>query len=109
MKPSSIVEEIISQAIQRGELDNLPGKGKPLEESTPNPFATPEETMLSRVLKSAGLLPIEVQILREMEEVKQRIEACKSDSDKQALKKRLHGLQQKYDIQMDARRAFFDR
>jgi DnaJ homolog subfamily C member 28 len=45
----------IREAQQRGEFDNLPGKGKPLD-LTPNPYAR-EQELAFKILKDAGYAP----------------------------------------------------
>ncbi|MCS6842749.1 MAG: DUF1992 domain-containing protein, partial [Caldilineales bacterium] len=46
-------QSLIEEQIARLDLDNLPGKGKPLDLSA-NPFVTPDEAMAQRLLKNAG-------------------------------------------------------
>jgi len=51
----SWIDEQIREAQQRGEFDNLPGKGKPLD-LTPNPYAR-EQEIAFKILKDAGCAP----------------------------------------------------
>jgi DnaJ family protein C protein 28 len=51
----SWVDEQIREAEERGQFDNLPGKGKPLD-LTPNPYAQDRE-MAFKILKDAGCAP----------------------------------------------------
>jgi len=54
-----VAETRILEAIENGELDNLPGSGKPLDLGDDS--AVPEELRLAyRVLKNAGFVPPEV-------------------------------------------------
>ena len=108
MELSKIVETMIKLAIERGEFDNLPGKGKQIKLKPPNPFESKEENLFYKILKSSGVMPVEILILKELEVTKQRLEECKNDSEKGVLKKKLKELKLKYDIQMDARRNFFN-
>lgn len=65
-----IVEEMIKEAMERGEFDDLPGKGKPIDLT--EYFETPEEVRLANsVLKSAGMTSREVDLLKEIAELKQ--------------------------------------
>jgi hypothetical protein len=67
---SKIMDERIGDAIAAGEFDNLPGKGKPLN-GLDAYFAAPEDwRMGASMLKSAGFLPQEMQLLKEIEELK---------------------------------------
>ncbi len=101
------VEMIIKQAIERGELDNLPGEGKPIELRNINPFETKEDRMLNWIIAAAGELPIEIMILKEIESLKQKLEGCTSDSEKQILQSKLDEMNWKYEIQREARLAFY--
>lgn len=61
-----LVENKIREAIERGEFDNLPGRGRPLDLDAY--FNTPEELRLGfALLKSAGFVPPEVELQRELE------------------------------------------
>lgn len=76
-----IVESIIKEAMERGEFDNLPGKGKPID--LREYFETPEEVRLAHsVLKNAGMTSREVDLLKEIAELKQ-IQAALVDEKKQ--------------------------
>lgn len=55
----ALVEERIQDAMRRGEFDDLPGAGKPLE--LDDDRLVPEEVRAAyRVLKNAGFIPPEV-------------------------------------------------
>jgi hypothetical protein len=67
-----IIEERIKEAIESGAFDNLSGKGKPLDLAPY--FQTPEDLRLGySVLKSAGFLPEEAQILKEVEALREQL------------------------------------
>ena len=55
-----LAERKIAEAIERGELDELPGAGKPLDLED-DPLVPEEVRMAYRVLKNAGYVPPEVQ------------------------------------------------
>ncbi|RME59693.1 DUF1992 domain-containing protein, partial [Candidatus Parcubacteria bacterium] len=48
----TIAEQRIREAQARGELDDLPGAGKPLALEEDNPFVPPELRMAYKVLKN---------------------------------------------------------
>ena len=50
------VEEIIRKAQERGDFDNLPGSGKPLD-LRENPFVPPEWQLAYRMLAGSGFAP----------------------------------------------------
>ena len=66
-----IVEEKIKEAMENGEFDNLPGKGKPVDLS--EYFKTPEELRIAYdLLKNAGIIPQEIILKKEIEELKKQ-------------------------------------
>ena len=61
----AIAEQRISEALARGELDDLPGAGCPLE--LDDDRMVPEDLRMAfRILKNAGFVPPEVQTLQEI-------------------------------------------
>ncbi|HEX7220746.1 MAG TPA: DnaJ family domain-containing protein [Burkholderiales bacterium] len=63
-----IAERKIAEAISRGELDDLPGQGRPLD--LDDDALVPEDLRLAyRILKNAGFVPPEVQALNEIAEL----------------------------------------
>ena len=82
------VDEKIEEAIAKGELDNLPGKGKPLDLDAY--FATPEHLRMGySVLKSANIIPEEMELLREIEGLKKSLDSCTTPAGKKALRQQL--------------------
>ncbi|HCF06103.1 MAG: hypothetical protein JG774_1632 [Desulfomicrobiaceae bacterium] len=74
---TELAEKAILEAQARGEFDNLPGAGKPLnlEDDTCVP---PELRMAYTVLKNAGFVPPEVA---EQREIRSLIECLERESD----------------------------
>ena len=55
-------DQKIKEAIAKGEFDNLPGTGKPLDLDAY--FATPEHLRMGySILKSANIIPEEVELI----------------------------------------------
>ena len=52
----SLIDQKIREAMERGEFDDLPGKGKSLDTSE-NPFEDPELRLAHRMLRNAGFAP----------------------------------------------------
>lgn len=107
------IDMIVKQAIERGELKNLPGEGKPIEFKNLNPLETKEDRAINRLmvmaLAASGELPKEIILLKEIEGIKQRLGECISDSEKQILRSKLAELNWKYEIQKEARLGFYNR
>lgn len=65
-----LAEARILNALEKGELSNLPGEGKPLR--LDDDSAVPEELRGAyRILKNAGFLPLELQARKELREAEQ--------------------------------------
>ena len=64
---NSSIEESIRRAMEAGEFDDLPGKGKPLQLDQ-NPHQDPEWRAAHTVLKSGGFSLPWIESLRDIEE-----------------------------------------
>jgi DnaJ homologue, subfamily C, member 28, conserved domain len=81
-------DEKIKEAIANGEFDNLPGKGKPLDLDAY--FATPEHLRIGySILKSADIIPEEMELLKQIEGLKKSLNSCTSQIEKRAMQKQL--------------------
>lgn len=88
-----LAEEKIRQALARGELDNLPGKGKPIPEDEGMALVPEEMRMAYRMMKNAGYVPEEVRLLREIDDVTQLLRWVEEDDEHQReARARLHLL-----------------
>jgi hypothetical protein len=101
MFSEKLIEEKIREAMERGEFDDLPGKGKPLDLDAY--FATPEDVRLGySVLKSAGCLPVEVELQQEIESLKSQLVASDDERERQSLRKEIDGKTLKLNLLMDS-------
>jgi len=81
-------DEKIKEAIAKGEFDNLPGKGKPLDLDTY--FATPEHLRMGySILKSADIIPEEMEFWKQIEGLKKSLDSCTSQIERRAIQKQL--------------------
>lgn len=69
----SIVEKALREAIEAGEFDDLPGKGKPID-LRENPFEDPELRTAHRLLRNAGFAPAWIEERKDIDA--QFNEAC---------------------------------
>ncbi|MDM5336646.1 DUF1992 domain-containing protein [Fictibacillus enclensis] len=82
-----MAEQRIKDAIQKGDLDHLPGKGKPLE--LEDLSTVPQELRMGyKILKNAGYVPEEVQLKKEMMSIQDLIDLCQDPEEKETLKKK---------------------
>ncbi len=55
-KRESLIDKLIRESMERGEFDDLTGKGQPIDLSE-NPFEDPELRTVHRLLRNAGFAP----------------------------------------------------
>jgi hypothetical protein len=60
-----LVEQKLLEAVSRGEFDDLPGAGRPLDLDH-DPLVPEDLRLAYRILKNAGFVPPEVQTLNEI-------------------------------------------
>jgi len=85
---SKFIEEKIRQAIEAGEFDNLRGAGKPL--NLDDYFAAPEDLRAGySILKGNNFVPEEVEILREIGLLREKIKVS-GEEEKRVLVKNLN-------------------
>lgn len=99
----ALVEEKIQEAMARGDFDNLPGAGKPLD--LDGYFAAPEDLRMAwSVLRSAGYMPEEVELLREIAALKARLAAAATDDERARLRRRLDDKTLSFNLLLEQRR-----
>ena len=93
-------DERIKEAIARGEFDNLPGKGRPLDLDTY--FATPEDLRIGySLLKNADIIPEEIELLKKIEDLKKSLDSCTSPVEKRAIQRQLSEKITNFNMRME--------
>ena len=88
MSLDKIIEEKIAEAMERGEFDNLRGRGKPL--NLEEYFKLPEHLRAGyMVLKNAGFLPAEAEALREIETLREKLDCCGDEEQKKRIEREI--------------------
>ncbi|RJR52099.1 MAG: DUF1992 domain-containing protein [Desulfobacteraceae bacterium] len=84
-----IVEQRIKEAQEKGEFDNLPGHGKPLNlEDDSN---VPEDLRIAyKILKNADCLPPEVQERKEIRQMEDLLAALPDEKERYKLTKKIN-------------------
>jgi len=81
-----LAEQRILEAQRRGEFDDLPGKGKPLE--LEDLSWVPEDLRIGyKVLKNARVLPPEVELLKDIHNLEDLLKHVDDESERLALAK----------------------
>ena len=89
MSYETFIEKQIQKAIAEGKFDNLEGSGKPID--LDDYFATPEDIRVGySVLKSHKFVPEEVDRLKEIGELKEKIKNCADEDERRKMTKILN-------------------
>ncbi|RUT29833.1 DUF1992 domain-containing protein [Paenibacillus zeisoli] len=84
-----LAEQRITEAIDRGELEDLPGKGEPLQMEDLSHI--PEDLRIAyKVMKNAGYVPEELTLRGECLQLEDLLQACNDPGEKQRLYKQLN-------------------
>ena len=103
MSIESAIEQKIKEAMARGDFDNLAGSGKPLDLEAY--FNTPEDLRMAySMLKSNDFVPEEVEIFKQIAELKEKLSTVEDDSEKGELRKRLDERTLVLSLLLDKRR-----
>src|SRR5438552_6594636 len=94
---SLIIEERIQAAQKEGVFDNLPGKGKPLK--LDDDSSVPEDLRLTfKVLKNSNCLPIEMEMRKEIFNLRQLLNAAIDKETRRELQRELNLLVLEFNV-----------
>ena len=94
------IDAIIDEAIKRGKFDDLPGKGKPIDLTAY--FETPEDVRAAHsMLKNAGFTPREVDLFKEIAELKKILAAVLNEKKKKEVQKQINQKQIEFNLMME--------
>src|SRR5215216_2803817 len=84
-----IANNKIEEAMRRGEFDNLPGHGKPLNLDDDD-LSIPEHLrMAHRIMKNAGIAPPEVSLRKELENLRAELDRTQNPEQRKAIEKEI--------------------
>jgi hypothetical protein len=109
-----IAEERIREAVQRGEFQNLPGSGKPLELEDDQHI--PADLRLAyKVLSNANCLPPELELKREIRTAEELLGGMKDEGEKYRQIKKINYLimklntMRKGSVQWEAQQLYYEK
>jgi DnaJ family protein C protein 28 len=73
-KYEPLIDRMIRESMDRGEFDDLPGSGQPIDLSE-NPYEKPELRSVHRLLKNAGFAPAWIEERKDIDAEFQRLYA----------------------------------
>ena len=86
-----IAEHKIREAAERGDLDNLPGAGAPLDLDD-DPLVPQDVRVAHRILRNAGFLPPEVEVRREIRDLERLVAEMGEGTQRSRASRKLQAL-----------------
>ncbi|KFN02115.1 DUF1992 domain-containing protein [Bacillus clarus] len=99
----SIAEEKVRQAIRNGDLDNIPGKGKPLQLEDLS-MVPPDLRMSYKILKNAGMIPAEMELQKDILKIEDLIACCYDEVERIKLREELTAKTLRFEQLMEKRK-----
>jgi hypothetical protein len=96
-----IVEERIQAAQRKGEFDNLPGSGKPLDLDESG--SVPEDLRVAyKILKNADYIPPELELKKEIRKTEDLLASMEDTAEKYKVLKKLNYMVMKVNLLRNA-------
>jgi hypothetical protein len=86
-----IANEQIEEAMRRGDFDNLPGKGQPID-LFDDDHIPPDMRLAYRIMKNAGVAPPEVSLRKEIEKMRLELTKARNDDERKAIQREVQML-----------------
>ncbi len=100
MPAEKLIEKMIREAMEKGEFDNLQGRGEPIDLT--EYFAAPEDVRLGyKLLKDANIIPEELELLREVEALKTELAETAGEEEKRRIRRAIDDRLLKYNLLKD--------
>ncbi len=94
-----LIESKIQKSIDNGDFKDLPGFGKPLSLELMNQPA--HIRIASTIMKNANVLPEELQIRKDVYNLRQKLQKTKGESERKALMKQIMDKSTRYNMMME--------
>ena len=104
-----LIERRILKARAEGQLENLPGEGKPLAERPGDALVDPGLAAGYRIMSENGVLPEEFRLKKQVSEAKERLAGLTDPADRKPAMAALADLEMRLAIAQEARRKFHRR
>ncbi|HEY6331440.1 MAG TPA: DUF1992 domain-containing protein [Blastocatellia bacterium] len=92
------------EAMAKGEFDNLPGKGIAL--NLDDYFSAPEDVRIANsILKNAGIVPHEVELLGEIQSLRDRLGSLDDPAEKAKISREINEKLLRFNLLKEQRRG----
>lgn len=98
-----LAEQRILTALENGEFDNLPGKGKPLPADDLS-LVPPDRRTAYKLLRNAGQLPVEMDLKKEIAVLETKLKKGGPTAEISRLRRKLTEKTTLFNILMEKRR-----
>ncbi len=99
-RPDDIIGGWIRNAEKTGEIERLPGYGKPLDLEDDSHIPR-KYRMAYRVLKNAGIAPPEVDLINKIAALRRQLETTRDERAREEIVAQIRESQQKLDVALD--------
>ncbi|MFZ5909841.1 MAG: DUF1992 domain-containing protein [Chloroflexota bacterium] len=100
MSFDKIIEAAIKEAMERGEFDDLPGKGKRIDLTAY--FDAPEDVRVAQsLLKNAGLAPVEIEYLQHIAALEEKLASAPDEEKRKPIRKELEQKRLAFNLLME--------
>ncbi len=94
----------LAKATEAGELQKAPGYGRPLQDAEGWDDTPPALRMPFKIMKDAGIVPREVEMMRERAVLRESLLACTDNAERESLQRRLVEMEQAIALRLEALR-----
>ena len=101
-----LIEEHIAKAIAEGQLTGLDGEGKPLPDRSGEATGDTTTAIAMRIMAEAGAVPEEFKWKKALDAARATFAEASSEEEKRAAMALIAELDLRYNIAVEARRAF---
>jgi hypothetical protein len=98
-----LAEHKIQTAIENGEFDNLPGKGRPLPPDNLS-LVPADKRAAYKILRNAGQLPVEMDLKKEISALEEAVAASAPGEERSRLNRKLSEKTTIFNILMEKNR-----
>jgi len=99
-----IAEQKIREAMARGEFDDLPGAGQPID--LEEYFRTPEAIRMAySILKSARCVPEEIELMKEVRALEEAVAGGRDEESRARARRRLRDRRLQLEMSLERLRA----
>jgi hypothetical protein len=95
------IARALAESLKNGELKSAPSFGRPLDLGDGYAATPTELRMPFKVLKDAGVVPPEIEVMHQLAALRAELEGCEDEARARALRQRIAELQQHLALRLE--------